>query len=50
MPELFDEVIRHSGDVALGTAAGDDHAVGEAAFPVEVDDGDVRGLVVVERG
>lgn len=43
------EMISNSSDVARRTARRNDHDVGEGRFAFEVDDGDVFGLVILER-
>ena len=48
--QFFLQMRRHGGDLPVGEAGGDHHAVGEAGAAGEVDGDDVLGLVVLQAG
>ena len=48
--QFFVQMRRHGGDLAVGEARRDDHAVGEAGAAGQVDDDDVLGLVILQAG
>jgi hypothetical protein len=48
--EGFQDMIRHSANMDVGAAAGDDHNVGEGRLTLQIDRNDILGLGVFQSG